>query len=338
MGRAVMVLGWCLGVVATAFWLSAYNANRSLKSEVQELSAQHAQSLVRMELQAEQIDALSDNASDVTGQLKEAELKMATLENALEALPDEVRDPGDDLASTNDSGLLEDAPDAQESSEEDEPKKVNPFAEVLSGMSDEVLLASARMNVEMQYGDFLNGLDVETAEQARLVITQFLLDQAAQGMSLMRGELSADKISAIDYEQQMRDELSYFLSPEELAAFDDYQATLPERMLERSYDMQLSMYASGLSPDNRAMVLDVLVEEMLFQQDDSGGASSFSSDPGSQFAGLIDVYGHVRERFAGVFDEDQQAVLGRFLDQQQSMFEMMLPMMEAMQESLETNP
>ena len=258
MGRAVMVLGWCLGVVATAFWLSAYNANRSLKSEVQELSAQHAQSLVRMELQAEQIDALSDNASDVTGQLKEAELKMATLENALEALPDEVRDPGDDLASTNDSGLLEDAPDAQESSEEDEPKKVNPFAEVLSGMSDEVLLASARMNVEMQYGDFLNGLDVETAEQARLVITQFLLDQAAQGMSLMRGELSADKISAIDYEQQMRDELSYLLSQEEWAAFDDYQATLPESMLERNYDMQLSMYASGLTPENRAMVLDVL--------------------------------------------------------------------------------
>ncbi|MDK1020616.1 MAG: hypothetical protein QGD90_03155, partial [Candidatus Hydrogenedentes bacterium] len=176
------------------------------------------------------------------------------------------------------------------------------------------------------------------AEQARLVITQFLLDQTEQGMSLMRGELSADEMSKIDYEQEMRDELSYFLSPEELAAFGEYQATLPERMLERNYEMQLSMYASGLSPENRAMVLDVLIEEMLFLQDDSVAASSSASDPGSEFTSRIEVYDRVRERFAGVFDEGQKAVLDRFLDQQQSMFEMMLPMMEAMQESLETNP
>ena len=35
---------------------------------------------------------------------------------------------------------------------------------------------------------------------------------------------------------------------------------------------------------------------------------------------------------------DIQAILDRFLDQQVSMFEMMLPMMESMRESLETNP
>ena len=136
----------------------------------------------------------------------------------------------------------------------------------------------------------------------------------------------------------MRDELSYFLTPEDLAVFDEYQATLPERILEQSYGVQLTMYASGLTPENHAMVLDVLVEEMLFLQDDSAAASSSSSDPGSEFTRLIEVYDRVRERFEGVFDEGQQAVLGRFRDQQQSMYEMMLPMMESIQESLETNP
>ena len=157
-------------------------------------------------------------------------------------------------------------------------------------------------------------------------------------MELMLGKVSADEISVIDYEQRMRDELSYFLSPEDLAGFDEYQATLPERMMEQSYGMQLRMYASGLTPENHAMVLDVLTEEMLFLQDDSAGASSSSSDPGSEFANLIEMYDRVRERFSGVLDEGQQAVLDRFLDQQQSMFEMMLPMMETMQESLETKP
>ncbi|MCH8204183.1 MAG: hypothetical protein IID09_03420 [Candidatus Hydrogenedentes bacterium] len=339
MGRTVAVLGWCLGVVATALWLSAFNANRSLKAEVQEISAQHAQSLARMEVQAEQIDALSGNVSDVTGQLKDAERTMAMLEDALAALPDAVEESDDDRASTDDSGLLEDAPDAEETSEEDETKKANPFAAMFSGeMSDKMIVSSAKMNVEMQYGDFLNGLDGDAAEQARLVITQILLDQTERGMSVMRGELSADEISTIDYEQRMRDELSYFLTPEELAVFDEYQATIQERMLERSYSMQLNMYASGLTPENRAMVLDVLIEEMLFLQDDGAAASSSASDPGSEFARLIEVYDHVRERFAGVLEEDQQAVLGRFLDQQQSMLEMMIPMMESMRESLETKP
>ena len=86
------------------------------------------------------------------------------------------------------------------------------------------------------------------------------------------------------------------------------------------------------------MVLDVLIEEMLFLQEDSGGAASSPGDPMPEFVRLIEVYDRVRERFAGVLEEDQQAVLGRFLDQQQSMLEMMIPMMESMQESLETNP
>jgi len=336
MGRVVAVLGWCLGVVATALWLSAFNANRSLKAEVQEISAQHAQSLARMEVQAEQIHALSGNVSDVTGQLKDAERTMAMLKDALAALPDAAGPSDDDRASTDDSGLLEDAPDAEESSEEDETKKANPFAAMFSGeMSDEVILAGAKMKVVTQYGNFLNGLDVDTAEQARLVITQILLDQTGQGMELMRGELSADEISVIDYEQRMRDELSYILTPEDLAVFDEYQATLPERMLEQSYGMQLSMYASGLTPENHAMVLDVLVEEMLFLGTET---SSSSSAPGMDFAELINVYGRVRARFTGVFDENQQAILDRFLEQQESMYEMMIPMMESILESLETSP
>lgn len=329
MRRVAIVLGWCLGVVATVLWLSAYNAKLSLESELQELSEKHEQTLAQMDTQVKQMGALLDNVSDMKGQLKEAERKTVMLEDAARALPDEARDPGGDVAPTNEDEPVVD----------DEPKKVNPFAEMFGGeMSEKVILASARMNVETQYGDFLNGLDVGTAEHVRLAITQVLLDQMEQGMSLMQGELSADEISKIDYEQRMRDELSYFLTPEELAAFDEYQATLPERMLERSYGVQLDMYASGLSQENRAMVLDVLVEEMLLLQNGDSGVSSSSGEPASQFAGLIDVFGHVRERFAGVFDEGQQAILDRFLEQQESMFEMMLPMMESMQESLETNP
>lgn len=336
MGRVVAVLGWCLGVVATALWLSAYNTNRSLKSEVRELSEQHAQTLAQIEVQAEQIALLSGDVSGVTGQLQAAELTMEMLESILHALPDATEVPGEDLGSTNDAGPLEDAPVAEETAEEDETEEVNPFAAIFSGdMPDEMILASARMNVETQYGGFLNGLDSDAAEQARLVITQILLEQTEQGMELMRGELSADELSGFDHEQRMRDELSYFLSPEELAVFDEYQATLPERLLEQSYSIELNMYASGLTPENHAMVLDVLVEEMLFMGTETASSSSV---PETDYAGLMDVYGRVRERFAGVFDEGQQAILDRYLEYQESMFEMMRPMMESIQESLETKP
>ena len=70
MRRLVTGLGWCLGVVATALWLSAYTANRSLKEELNELSTQYAHTL-------SQIDRLSKSVADSTGQLHDADLSQS---------------------------------------------------------------------------------------------------------------------------------------------------------------------------------------------------------------------------------------------------------------------
>jgi hypothetical protein len=180
----------------------------------------------------------------------------------------------------------------------------------------------ANMRLEMRYGTWLRelGLTPEREESLRGVLQRVL---AAQEETRLLD--AASVLSAAEYALQLREELAAVLSPEELSAFEEYQAGLPERMLRQDFASDVSTFASGLSEATRAALIDVLVEEALL----ADAAPTPENAPAAYpLLERMDVYASAAERFAGTLSESESAVLNRYLEQRQAQLATTVQMIE----------
>jgi hypothetical protein len=171
------------------------------------------------------------------------------------------------------------------------------------------------------------------------MLKENLAEQITAGMEALQGHLigtqgksspEALKRMRDDADAKFRVELGTVLSPDQMAAWDDYEATLPKRMLTQSFEMQLNMFAPGLTPENRTRARDVLVEELLPAepgQPDMGIPTS--TDFQARMNAQQEGFSRARERLAQEFDETQLAHVDRFIAQIQQMAEMSAHMMES---------
>ena len=128
-----------------------------------------------------------------------------------------------------------------------------------------------------------------------------------------------------DLRSEMKTELSKVLTNEGMAIFDEYMQTMPERMLRKSFAMQLGMYAPSLSEENRTMVLDVMVEEMTAIKDEPGNVATM----GNRGAAGIEALERSRERLSTVLDEQQMSQVDAMIQQQRIRFERMQQMLSS---------
>ena len=194
---------------------------------------------------------------------------------------------------------------------------------------------SARMTVNMYYGDLFRELNLspETEQQVRDIITRHMTDQMAQGMEMLKQDSGPETVKMMEEEatKRLRDELSQVLTLEEMALWDEYQETMQERVLDQTYEMQLSMFASGLTPESREIVRQAIVDEMLatsphtlqYPQTTEGALET-------AFDIQRDAFARARARVAEQLSEDQLAHFDRFIDTQEQMVEMALQMMRNM--------
>jgi hypothetical protein len=184
------------------------------------------------------------------------------------------------------------------------------------------------MQVEMMYGGFLKdaGLTPEVREAVRAAIGESVGAMFKDSMSFLKdGDLTAMDDMAQNEEQRkaaLREVLAQNLTPEQLAAYDTYEEELPRRMLEQSFDMQLSMMGGTMDEETRAVVRDTLVETLLPLQED---ASLKPSESMSQSTAAME---QALDRLEGLLPPDQYESAARFIQQQVGMmqgFEEMLP-------------
>lgn len=206
------------------------------------------------------------------------------------------------------------APDAAEPGE----AEANPLAalgDLLQGEGmEQAMETSVLAQVSMMYGDFLRGdaLTPEKREALRELLNAHAKAQMRDGLDVFTGKAEWDEVQAYLQEAQaQRDaEIAALLSPTELEAWEAYEAELPQRMMTQSIDMQLGMFAPGLSSETRDRARDVIVEEMLMSRE----ADPSTTIPGGVQA-MSQAMANARERLAGEIGEEDLQQLDLFMQQ-----------------------
>ena len=216
------------------------------------------------------------------------------------------------------------------------------FAKMYSGeKGKEMARYSAEMAVNMQYQDLFTSLHLPADVEQRLreVLKESMAEQILSGIEAMGGKASPETMKGTKEgsEADLRAKAAAILSPEEMAAWDEYQAALPKHVLSQSLDMQLNMFAPGLTPETRTRARDVLVEELLTTQAGQQGMGvATGTDFQAQLTAQQEAFTRARDRLAQELDETQIGQVDRLITQMQQMIEMSASMMESSKPKEET--
>lgn len=183
---------------------------------------------------------------------------------------------------------------------------------------------SAGMAVDMAYKDlFANwNLPEDVEEQARQIIKDHMSEQIKASMEVFGSGFDKEKIDKLeeDGKNQLRQQLSGVLNAQELAQWEEYESTIEDHMLKQQFDMQLGMFAPGLTPENRAIVRDVLAEESLAGKDSAEGIDDIQASFETQSEALDRAYERLSQD--GRLDEAQLAEFDRFMSSMEQQMEM----------------
>lgn len=195
---------------------------------------------------------------------------------------------------------------------------------------EQMMDMSAKFATNMQYDPFINGLQLpaEQKERVREILNRNNAELMRKSMAALggKGDFSAIAEDSKTAKEQMRAELAAVIGADGLEQFDAYQTEMPERMISQSMEMQLGLFAGGLTPENRTMVRDVLVQEMLPSQPDPTAPAS-----PDQMASMTEAqqaaFDRALQRLQPSLPPEQYAEVEGFVRQQREMMEMVTSMM-----------
>ncbi len=308
MGKVIQYGGWA--VALALFLYSAFLTSQLTKSR----------------------DALS--TADHTGVVKEPAIEKAPAHVMLE---EKLRETEAKLAEAN--ALLAEAsqPDSPVPMEEEAPEVSEAVSD--DGKDDEeandaepsqqerIAQAQAGAMVDMIYGDLLAELGL-TPEQAapfkEAMAANMLKEQKLMQGAFASKDRPAKSVRAerLTLEASLRAKLTDVLTPEELAAYDNYEPVADQILYEKLVEGQLNMLASGLNEENRILTSQVVAEELvreIEQFDQSEDLYTMTNFNAAQARALHSSL----DRMAEALDADQLALVDGFVTQALAVFDAM---------------
>lgn len=259
-----------------------------------------------VELQDELAEAKKANES-LVAQLEEARERISELESEEQrARPTAGQEP-----TTEDTESTE-----VNEEEEDAPPTLEEIRERIRG--NEGVRAQMRAVAGLVYADLLNGLELETA--AKETLRELLIDSQMEEVALQAYASRAGDVTGRQYGEWIANErarvsaeIRELLSDEDYAAWEAYQATVDERALDVTFENQLRAFSSGLTPENRDLVIAVGVEEFIAEQDAIYQSDEVytAQDP---YTYQIRAMDRMRERLQPVMEEEQYGEVVNWLD------------------------
>lgn len=214
-------------------------------------------------------------------------------------------------------------------------KSANPFTAMFEGEQGEKMMeASMEMAIDMQYGPLFTelGLTPEKAEALRAVLSDHQRVAMEGGMAMMRGELKADELE-VPSEDELMARVAEVLDEGELEKFSAYQEALPEKMMRQQMEMQVNMFAGGLSEESRAVTVDILVENLLPPEGVEQNPASADS-----MAHMESGYENALAEIDQALAPEEAAQVRRFIEQQQASVRMFTELMTKPEEEKPGTP
>ena len=313
---------WAIAGLAVVALIGSLVWGFSLQQRVQALNQTATNS-------QQQAQTLKDQAGRQDEQVRRLEETVGQLEQRLAALdsPGSSTTPAPGDAATPGGP----AADSQKPAEEAAGGMANIFKMFEGEQGKKFAEASADAAMAMQYSDLFTELALppETEQKVRGIIRDYMVRAMQASAEFMKGGATPESAKKFedDFEAEMRTALSKVLTNEGMAIFDEYEAGAPERMLRKSFEMQLGMFAPALTEENRTMVIDVMVEEMMALEQEPGSLATMADSGAIQ--AQLNALDRSRQRLSTVLEEQQMTQVDGFIQQTRMGIEMFTQMMSS---------
>lgn len=287
-------------------------------------------------------EALLERLDETEADLKKAEEQIEELKQAAGATvssPDASEPPAALQELMKQFGQGSGAEEADSGEERANP--MSALAKMYEGEQGEKFAeTSAKMQVNMMYGDFLReaGLDPETRDALRNVLNAHMKAQVLSGVRAMGGEGDFEAMAEQGRVSQERMEaaVAELLNPQQEEAWQQYQETIGERMFRQQMGQSMQMIAPGLTEENREIAMNTLYEEVQGQLGDS--LTPNPEEVGPNMERMMGALERTKERMALILEEDQRREFDGFVDHMTSIFEVSSKFMPGGDDTQKTAP
>lgn len=280
-------------------------------------------------------DTSAEQLAALQRKLDESEAARMATQQALEEAEERNRMLESDLADAQaaledraapDETLLQEEPGSEENSD-DRKRSLEDIRRRLE--STPAASAQIRALTELVYADLLNSLDLDPEGKAEL--RELLMDSMMQSLALSQyamldGKLLWSEVRSWELEERayLDARIKELLLPESYKTWEEYFADIDAHQLEGNLRNQIAAVASGLTPGNFDLVLQVAVEEFRAQQialEQSNQLFTMAENIHYQLRAMEAM----RTRLAAALAEDQFAEIENWLTMAERLLNAQLP-------------
>jgi len=328
MEKRISVVGWVAAVIL---------AGAAVALGIQLLDTKHEVARLRVDLAANEAafdveranagKALDDSNAAVKNLTQRvAELESGPPKTTTAGAPSGAAGSARDLISGLLSSLKPSGGDQGESSTGgDADSPMGAMAKMFQGESGQKMAEyGASIALDMAYRDLFSQLKLpkEVEEQVREILKSYMSEQIKASMEMAGKGFNKDEADRLekDGKARLKEQLASVLNADELAQWEEYESTIDERVLKQQFDMQLSMMAPGLTPENHELVRDALVGEILAGKESPRGITDIQQ----AIDGQLGAFDRTRDRLAesGQLDEAQLAEVDKYMNMMKQQVEM----------------
>lgn len=172
---------------------------------------------------------------------------------------------------------------------------------------------TARVQMDVQYGEFLQSLANQPTKRYRLedVLMEVFERRAELSDRVARNQAPAEELRAISGYEYIRERIEPILSASELALLDTQRDGPTDEQLKNGYADELSRTTGSLTEADKDLVLETVVKHIRMAQDDGGNMNANSVEDliQKQSASFL----HARMEMEELFDEQKLEQVDQFM-------------------------
>lgn len=316
--------GWMACVVVAAIavaavvWLSnriqgLNTENQALVSDVETLAALLGPAESSVEQLETELEGTQARIEDLKSQVDKAAAALSEAEAQLQEAAKAAEE-------------AEAAPPEEEAPQPEKPS-LDEVRERLSGNPQ--VSVQLRALMEMTYAELFAGLDLDAETKAAM--RELLLASQLEQVVLANYAIGLGDVGYREQSEWIEDEraalaaqLRELLSPEDYAAWEQYEGFAEERQLEATFRNQLNVYSSGLTPENHDLVLQIALEEFMAEMATLRASDTLYTAAESMLYQIRAMAG-MRERLLPLLSDDQYAELDNWLTMGENLMHDSLP-------------
>jgi hypothetical protein len=200
---------------------------------------------------------------------------------------------------------------AQEIRESTVPESVRDM--ILRSQADTQFEQTARVQIDVQFGDFLRSLAAQPLKrnQVEAVLVELFSERAELSLRVAQNRASPDQLKVITEYEYVRSRLEPLLTMAELGVIDAQRGGATDQQLKDGYAEELSRTTGNLNDADKDLLLDTIVKHIRMAQGETGRMNAQSVEE------LIEKQGasfmHARMEMESLFDEVQLEQVDQFM-------------------------